>query len=608
MKRSDFDGRRLRLAGTRVGILHRPSLDPMKTPRSESQTTRKNFRTLSLALACLFAFLSFPCRNAFCQTASSENETNGVIAQIRKEGLENSHVAETLSYLSDVIGQRLTGSPSLHRASEWTQRKLAGWGLANAHQEPWGPFGRGWSMERFSAQIIEPYNITLIACPNAWSSALDQPLTANVIYIDSATNADQFKGKVAGAIVLAGAPHEVGPRFDPLSSRLSESNLLRLADAAPPPARPAAALGARRGPRPSGARTNRFGDSARLMAFLAKENAGLVVHESFQGDGGTVFVAAATVPGVNRGSEVTTNALRAWSTNAPAMPPQITLAAEDYNRLVRMIKAGEKLKMEVNLQTQFYTNDVMAYNTIAEIPGSDLKDQIVMLGAHLDSWQSGTGATDNGAGVACTMEAMRILSAIKAHPRRTIRIGLWTGEEQGILGSRAYVTEHFGYYTNGAMPAPQARSDRPASANDEPDRNAREEKRKLIRRSEYDRLSAYFNLDNGAGKIRGVYMQGNEAVRPLFRRWLEPFRDLGAETLTISNTGSTDHIPFDAIGLPGFQFIQDSLEYSTRSHHSNEDVYDRIVPEDLKQASTILAAFAWNAAMLDEMLPRKPAE
>jgi len=256
----------------------------------------------------------------------------------------------------------------------------------------------------------------------------------------------------------------------------------------------------------------------------------------------------------------------------------------------------------------------MAYNTVAEIPGSDLKNEIVMLGAHLDSWHSGTGATDNGAGVAATMEAVRILKALNLQPRRTIRIGLWSGEEQGLLGSRAYVAKHFGYYTNRAStsstsvrapkdeedgtPSPRART---GSTNSAPSR-------KLVRGPEYESLSAYFNLDNGAGKIRGVYMQGNESVRPLFRRWLEPFSDLGAETLTLANTGGTDHTSFDSIGLPGFQFIQDPLDYWSRTHHSNEDVYDRAPPEDMKQAATILAAFAYDAAMLDEKLPRKATE
>jgi carboxypeptidase Q len=279
---------------------------------------------------------------------------------------------------------------------------------------------------------------------------------------------------------------------------------------------------------------------------------------------------------------------------------------EDYNRLVRMIQQGEKLKITAELQVQFHTNDLMACNTVAEIPGSDLEEEIVMIGAHLDSWHSGTGATDNGAGVAATMEAARILKALDLKPRRTIRIGLWTGEEQGLLGSRAYVAQHFGYYTN-ITNATAVRSPRDESNASRRSRfsSTNATTRKLIKQRDYENFSAYYNLDNGTGKIRGVYMQGNEGVRPLFRRWLQPFYDLGAETLTAANTGGTDHLSFDGIGLPGFQFIQDPIDYFTRTHHSNADVYDRIQADDLKQAATIMAAFLWNTATMDEKLPRK---
>jgi Zn-dependent M28 family amino/carboxypeptidase len=338
-----------------------------------------------------------------------------------------------------------------------------------------------------------------------------------------------------------------------------------------------------------------------------------VVSPSTTGDGGTFFVAGASVPqpeGQGPGS-FTNAGPRVWSTNAPAIPPQVTLAAEDYNRLVRMLQQDQKLKMAVDLQVQFHDQDLMAYNTVAEIPGSDLKDQIVMLGAHMDSWHSGTGATDNGAGVAATMEAVRILKATKLQPRRTIRIALWSGEEQGLLGSRAYVSNHFGYYHT-VTNTPALRAPKDVGADDPTAKaastNGPTTTRKLVRQSEYDKLSAYFNLDNGTGKIRGVYMQGNEEVRPLFRRWLEPFRDLGAETLTLSNTGGTDHTSFDGIGLPGFQFIQDPIDYSSRTHHSNEDVFDRIQIEDLKQAAIIIATFVFNAANADEKLPRKYTE
>jgi carboxypeptidase Q len=288
----------------------------------------------------------------------------------------------------------------------------------------------------------------------------------------------------------------------------------------------------------------------------------------------------------------------------------MVLAIEHYNRIVRMIQAGEPVKMAVDLSVAFQDVDLMGYNTVAEIPGTDLKDEIVMLGGHMDSWHSGTGATDNAAGCAVAMEAVRIIQALGLKPRRTIRIALWSGEEQGLLGSRAYVAEHFGTLapatTSSAPP-----TGTPASGNGNGNGGGNGAQTQLpmslTRKPEYEKFSGYFNLDNGTGKIRGVYLQGNESIRSLFRQWLAPFREMGATTLTISNTGGTDHLSFDGIGLPGFQFIQDEIEYDTRTHHSNQDVFDRIQADDMKQASIIMAAFVYNTAMRDEKLPRKPA-
>jgi Zn-dependent M28 family amino/carboxypeptidase len=286
------------------------------------------------------------------------------------------------------------------------------------------------------------------------------------------------------------------------------------------------------------------------------------------------------------------------------------MAQEHYNRLVRMIEQGERPRMVVDLSVQFHDDDLMAYNTVAEIPGSDpkLKDEVVMLGGHMDSWHSGTGATDNAAGCAVGMEAVRILQALDLKPRRTIRIALWSGEEQGLLGSRAFVTKHFGISPAGMFgggPAgPASRDGQPGASNNG---SASAGSTDAGPKPEYAKFQAYFNLDNGTGKVRGVYLQGNEAVRPIFRKWLQPFRDMGAATLSLANTGGTDHLSFDGIGLPGFQFIQDEIEYETRTHHSNQDVYDRIQAEDMKQAAVIMASFIYNAATMDEKLPRKPA-
>jgi carboxypeptidase Q len=297
--------------------------------------------------------------------------------------------------------------------------------------------------------------------------------------------------------------------------------------------------------------------------------------------------------------------IRAWDKGVQKFAPQIVLSIEQYNRLARMIQAGERVRISVNLDAQFLDQDPMSYNTIAEIPGTDLKDEVVMLGGHMDSWHGGTGATDNAAGVAVAMEAVRILKALNLQPRRTIRIALWSGEEQGLLGSRAYVEQHFGKLERpSAAPAatpPGAEEGKPAPQ-PSPTPRAR-----LITKPGYDKFDAYFNLDNGSGRIRGIYMQGNDALRSIFRPWLAPFADLGAQTLTLSNTGSTDHVAFDDIGLPGFQFIQDEIEYNTRTHHSTQDVYDRLQPDDLKQAAVIMAAFVYQTAMRDERLPRKPA-
>lgn len=587
-------------------------------------------------------------------TARRAGDAGDAIARIRDEGLNRSQVMQTASYLCDVIGPRLTGSPELKRANEWTRDRLASWGLANAHLEAWGPFGYGWTLQRFSAQVTEPQHIPLKAHPSAWSPGLSQPIEAEVVFLEATNTAqlEQYKGKLKGAIVLASPARDVPQRTEPLSRRLDVTNLLNLANAEvprssgrpdPPFPFPGQRFGGRGGDtnaplfaRDTDGGTNAFrrggstnappfgrrrGSSwSRFIPFLNNEGVAMVLVPSSTGDAGTIFVAGASVPSAegdtnNPAGEFPrfgsgTSRPSAYSTNAPQIPPQVTVAVEDYNRLVRMAQLGEKLKLAVDLQVQFHTNDLMAYNTIAEIPGGDLKEEIVMVGGHLDSWHSGTGATDNAAGVAVAMEAARIIKALDLKPRRTIRVALWSGEEQGLLGSRAYVAKHFGQFkTNTTETGSTLQSPRAQDSDDrEPRRGRSRPERKLVKEPDYDKLSVYFNLDNGAGKIRGIYMQGNEAVRPHFRKWLEPFRDLGAETLTPANTGATDHVPFNSIGLPGFEFLQDPLDYFTRTHHSNADVYDRLQADDLKQAAVIMAAFAYQAAMLDEKLPRKPLE
>ena len=521
---------------------------------------------------------------SFAQTAAPAVYTapKDAIEKIRDEGMNRSQVMQTLSYMTDVIGPRLTGSPNMRRANEWTRDTMMKWGMQNAHLESWGPFGRGWAVRKFSAAVVEPQFIPLISYPRAWSPSTKGVVTSEVVYLDAKTPEDlvNYKGQLKGKIVLSSAERALKPVEKAYLSRLSDEDLSKLATS-PLPKEDGDVI-------PAGALksfTKSLNDGAKRLKFLSDEGAAVVIHNSGGGSGGTIFVDGANV-GVETPEIKTIEELFESPAFQPQnkkyeanMLPQITMATEDYNRLVRMIKLGTKPKMSVEIDSQYYDEDPNGYNTIAEIPGSDpkLKDEVVMLGAHLDSWHSGTGATDNGAGSAAVMEAARIIQASGLKPRRTIRVALWSGEEQGLYGSTNYVKQHFGEKKNGT----------------------------IVKGPEYDKLSAYYNLDNGTGRIRGVYMQGNSAVRPFFGAWLAPFADVGAKTLTLANTGGTDHLPFDAIGLPGFQFIQDPVEYNTRTHHSNQDNYDRIQADDMKQASTIIAAFAYQTAMMNETLPRK---
>ncbi|MBC7932152.1 MAG: M20/M25/M40 family metallo-hydrolase [Rubrivivax sp.] len=572
----------------------------------------------SLLLASLPASAQQPAPSPSAQPSQSQADAqatptpdpNDPVQRIRDEGLNRSKVMETLSYLTNVIGPRLTGSPDMKRANEWTKDELTKWGLQNAHLEAWGPFGRGWALKSFSAEVIEPQIMPLAAYPKAWSPATGGPLVGEVVYVDAKNEGEleKYKGRLRGKIVLNGAVRELKAHFDPEATRDTEKQLLELSNAPDPATQP------RRSRRTPEQRATALFDAQKLSFFQA-EGAALLIDPS-RGDGGTIFVQGAAVPQpipsdpqtrlavLNREPNAPRQ-IRAWDKNAPKFAPQVVLSIEQYNRLARMIQAGEKIRLSVNLDAQFLEQDLMAYNTIAEIPGTDLKDEVVMLGGHLDSWHGGTGATDNAAGVAVAMEAVRILKTLNLQPRRTIRVALWSGEEQGLLGSRAYVKEHFGQLeTPQATPQPQppgAEEGKPAPQSVPTPRG------KLVTKPEYEKFSAYFNLDNGTGRIRGVYMQGNDALRSIFRPWLAPFADLGAQTLTLSSTGSTDHVPFDDIGLPGFQFIQDDIEYNTRTHHSTQDVYDRLQSEDMKQAAVIMAAFVYQTAMRDEKLPRKPA-
>ena len=507
-----------------------------------------------------------------------EKIDTAVIAKIKSEGMSNSKVMETLSYLSDVYGPRLTGSPEFKEAADWAKKRLEEMGLQNVAFETW-KFGKGWSMKDFSAEMTEPRVLPLIAYPKAWSPSTKGTVTGDAIYLDAKTDDDlqQYKGKLKGAIVLTSEPRELKAHFTPDADRLTDEDLLKLANADMPRGR------GRVGRRDTAAfrmLRERAAQARKRVEFCQQEGASVVV-ETSQGDDGTLFVQSATVP--QPMNSPMDRRINPYDEDAPKIPVQVVVAAEHYNRMVRMIQKGSRVKLTINLEAEFY-KDQPGMNIVGEIPGSDLKDEVVMIGGHFDSWHGATGATDNGTGSASCIEAMRILTSLGVKPRRTIRIALWGGEEEGLLGSKEYVAEHFG----------------------ERDTAQGSTLGQIKKKPEYEKLYVYFNNDNGTGKVRGVYMQGNEATRPIFRAWLGPFADMDASTLTVENTGGTDHLSFDAIGLPGFQFLQDNIDYETRTHHSNMDVFDRVQESDLKQASVIMAAFAYNAAMRDGSFPRKP--
>jgi hypothetical protein len=499
-------------------------------------------------------------------------ETTG---RIRYEGFHNSKVMDYATGLMDSIGERLTGSPNMKRANEWTRDQLTAMGLSNSHLEPWGPFGRGWANQYVNVRMTSPDIVTLIAYPKAWTPGTNGVVQGKCVrvVVEDKKDFDKYKGKLAGMIVISGTDADAKLITDPPSRRFSDDDLAKLADYQSAGDHP----------------PSRFAEFAKrqqftkdINQFFADEKVLAVIdHSRITSGGGTVFVQSG---GSYKTGETTT-------------VPQLTMALEHWTRIVRLLQQKKDVSLELNVTNTFYDDDPMQYDTIAEIPGTDKKDEVVMLGAHLDSWHTGTGATDNGAGTIVTMEAVRILKALDIKPRRTIRIGLWSGEEQGLLGSQSYVEHHFG--SRPPMDDPSMKG--------MPTVNRREAGDVTVK-PEQAKVSAYFNIDNGSGKIRGVFLQENEAVAPIFEAWMKPFNDLGMSTLTMRNTGGTDHLSFNSVGIPGFQFIQDPLEYETRTHHSNMDVYDRLQPEDLKQTAVIVAGFVYDAAMRDQMLPRKPIE
>ena len=489
--------------------------------------------------------------------SAQEKLDTAMITKIRTEGLTHSGVMDIAFHLTDGSGPRLMNSPGFFRAANWAKNTLKEWGLENAALEPWGTFGKGWELQKSYIAMTAPYYKPLIGLPKTWTSGSNGLQNADVIIITAKDSVAllEYVGKLKGKILILPPQDTMKPTYVADAARYADSELAK--------------MGAWQMPKPDTSRRqlNRSGafqqaaaQLNRIKELAKKEGAVAILSGSPRGHDGTIFVQGGG----------------AYTVQSPENFLDVVLGFEDYMTVYRLAKSGA-VKLDIDVKTKFAAADSTGYNVVAEIKGTDkkLKDELVMIGGHLDSWHGAMGATDNAAGCAVMMEAVRILKTLGVKPRRTIRIALWSAEEQGLIGSRNYVRNHF---TDTAT-------------------------RKY--NAEGDKLAAYFNLDNGTGKIRGVYMQGNEAVKPIFAQWLQPFNDLGAATLTLQNTGGTDHLSFDAIGLPGFQFIQDAIEYNTRTHHTNMDSYDHLQPADLMQAATIVASFVYNAAMRDEKLPRK---
>jgi peptidase M28-like protein len=503
--------------------------------------------------------------------------------RIRNEGLAHSHVMEYASALMDGIGPRLTGSPNVKRANEWTRDQLAAMGCSNAHLEDWGEFGMGWQQLNTWTRMASPDTAVFITQAAPWSPSSNGAVSGQAIWMDvkKEEDLDQYKGKLAGKVVLLGDMREVKPIDKPLFQRMDEKDMAKVVDYP--------LISERQDYMQEYAK--RSGLREKTVKLLVSEHALAVVLPSRDsreggGSGGTIFDDSSRGLG--------------WFIyqREHAQPvPVVIMAIESYGRVYRLLKANVPVTIELNVDVKFTGDHEHGFDTIAEIPGTDpkLRDEVVMLGGHLDSWAAATGATDNGAGTVVAMEVMRILNALKVKPRRTIRVGLWTGEEEGEFGSLNYVKQHFGVVPLSTAPDQLKLPEwmrKPAGP--------------IELKPDQQKISGYFNLDNGTGKILGIYLEENAAVAPIFTQWIEPLKDLGVTAITMRGTEGTDHESFDAVGIPGFQFIQDKLDYSSRTHHSNMDTYEHLQPGDLAQAATVEAIFVYNTAMRDQMLPRKP--
>jgi hypothetical protein len=528
-----------------------------------------------------------------CLTVCAQEDKNlEALHQIKIEAFENSKVMDHLSNLADLYGPRLTASPEWDQAAEWTMQAMKDFGLSNVHEEAWGPFGRSWSLESYNIDMLTPRYSHLVAVPLAWSSSSNGIQKGDVIFAPMEEGhwynfkknreaLERYKaewhGKLKGKIVMMSDAKPPTPSTRPLFHRLTDEDLANIAKAPDPtikrhitvdqiqmPENPED-IGKYMATLPNSvedALFDRYDESlADLGAFLKSEGVAAVLKWDARAHNGLLFAEAA-------GS---------FKTDKPMAPPTFVVTEEQYSRIQRLLAKKVPVTVSLDVKAKYSDRDVDAHNIIAEIPGQKKPDEVVMIGAHFDSWHSGTGATDNGAGSAVMLEVMRILKKLNLPMDRTVRIGLWSGEEQGLFGSRAYVKQHFADTNTGEVKPEQAKFD------------------------------AYLNLDNGSGKIRGIYLEGNDAIRPLFEHWLGPFRDMGVSTITLKHTGGTDHLSFDDAGLPAFQFIQDPLDYGTVAHHSDMDTYPHAVEEDLMQASAVIATLVYDIANRDEMVPRKMA-
>jgi hypothetical protein len=496
---------------------------------------------------------------------SQEPVDLSVIQRIKAEAFENSKVMDHEFYLADVYGPRLTNSPGYKAAGDWVVKRLEEYGLTKVREESWGPFGRSWNYTHYAGHMVEPQYQPLIGFPMAWTPGTDGAVQGEAIYARLDTDADleKWRGKLKGKVVLTMAPKQLSMILEPLGHRLTDTELEARATS-PDPSRLANPF---RGPQTTPEERERQAQfRKKVNQFLKDEGALVVLQYGYNGDGGTVFAAAG-------GSR---------DVKDPVPPPMVAVTPEHYNRIIRLLDHKIPVKLEFDIKAQFIDSPTDSFNVVGEIEGGRKKDEIVMLGAHLDSWHGGTGATDNATGSSVAIEAVRILKALHLQMDRTVRIALWSGEEEGLLGSQAYVKQHFA------------------------DRETMQPK------PEYYKLDAYYNDDTGTGRFRGIGAMGNLQIKPIFEAWLKPFHDLGATTvtgataLTARRPGGTDHTSFDYVGLPGFGFLQDPMEYNSRTHHSNMDVYDRVQPGDLMQGAAIMATFVYHTAVREQMLPRIP--